>query len=156
MMVRSSTNFLLRLLAWKAPPAVGAAFLGVLLGLAFGSFTGEGIDPAAPTYGSGVFLLVMTVGWGTIGGIAFSRRLGFPPPASTTADWAWQGGLRGGAAGLAAITSWLLCWLLLDLGGSKGGLGADIWESLSLVWGYALVGFFMGAFFAVGIKMRSR
>lgn len=155
-MVRSSVRWLLRVLAWKAPPAVGAAFIGVLLGLAFGSLTGEGIDPAAPAYGSTVFLLIMTVGWGMIGGIAFSRRLGFPPAASTTADWVWQGGLRGGAAGVAAITAWILCWLLLDLGGSKGGLGADGWEALGFVWGFALVGFFLGALFALAIKARSR
>lgn len=143
------------LLTWKAPPTLGATCIGVFLGMGFATLSGEAIDPAAPASASTVFLIVMTVSWGAIGGLAFSRRLGFPPPHPIAADWVWQGGLRGTAAALCSLVVWFLSWMLLDLGGPKRRLGGDPWQWGGIAWGYALIGFFTGALFAGAIWWRS-
>lgn len=72
----------------------------------------------------------MTTGWGAVGGIAFSRRSGFPSPSAPAADWVWLGGIREAIAAVLSLAIWLVSWVLLDLDGPKPRLGGDLWELL--------------------------
>lgn len=132
-----------------------ATIVGLLLGLGFASLSLEAADWSAPGYANGslVYLAILPLAWGAIGGLAFSPWLRFPPVHPSLADLAWNGGARGALAGMLAIVIFGLAWLLLGLGGPTrpglAALGTSVWQGIGSLLGCALVGFVLGASYAV-------
>lgn len=124
----------------------------MFLGLLFSTGILEGADPASPAHSTDAFLGLIALSWGLIGGIAFSPWLRFPPSRPTTADLVWTGGLRGAAAGVAAMLACVVLWWLLGLGGPNHREIVDMqdaWQWAGTLGGGGLVGFFLGAVFSV-------
>lgn len=135
--------------------ALLVAFVGGVLGVAFGSLSLEAADWTTPAYrrGSVVYLALVTVSWALLLGVAFSPVCGFPPPRPAIAVLLWQGGLRGATATALALGVTAVAWALLGLGGpAKPGtaalLGAPS-EWLSGMGPPVLLGLVTGGLFAV-------
>lgn len=136
-------------------PAFLVAVLGGALGAVFSGVSLEAADWTTPAYarGSDVYVVLVSVCWALLPGLAFSPLFGFPPSRPTIGTLLWHGALRGAIGAVLVVSSTAVFWTLLELGGpAKPGATALIGspaEWFSSIGALVPMGLIAGALFAV-------